>query len=195
MQKLNENDFKLVSLLVNSLKDNQTLNEGNIKKAFTIGLDKSKHAILKKILDSYLIPKIGNYNIFVAMYLNEFYPWAIHTDYPKGDNLPGYAVLIPLETINTHTVIFNEECKTDFEDYKKNNSKVENNCLYLAQTLLSHCNIRDLEYVSLKESVSWEEGKLIIWDRKLLHSSDNFMQNDIKNKRALVIFTTKDNIE
>lgn len=128
----------------------------------------------------------------VGMYLKEEIPWMIHTDYIKGDIKPKGAFLIPLCNENTHTVVFNEECLTTFDNYLKLNKKLEKNAKNLYNTLCSHETENHLEHVSLYAVYKWHPGSVIYWDRKLLHCSDNFLVNGVKEKTALVLFTNDD---
>jgi hypothetical protein len=139
---------------------------------------------LEKVLDKKL-------NLTHGMLLKEEIPWTIHTDYNKGDSDPGLAILLPLNTeeVNTHTVVFNEESTTTFNDFVLNNNKLETNAKDLYNNLCSHEDIDNLEYVSLLGAFKWIPGSVIYWDRKLLHCSDNFLQQGIKIKTGLVIFT------
>jgi len=186
---ITKTEFNRLLKFLDNIKT-ETLNTG-IPKAFTSGIDNRFYTYIKKILDPVLVDKIGDYKIHTAMFLREFSPWAIHTDYNKGDDNPGFAVLIPLETVESHTVIFNEICTDVFETFKKENKQIDNNARYLHETLLSHISIDDLKYVSVKAIEKWQERKLIIWDRNLLHTSDNFLKNNIKEKKAIVIFTSR----
>jgi hypothetical protein len=130
------------------------------------------------------------------MFLKEDVPWYIHTDYIKGDDDPGLALLIPLEVLpsfehTTHTLIFNEECKTTFTDFVNNTHLVENNASNIFDEHYSHGNVKELEHVSVKMICRWESGSVIYWDRTLLHASDNFLKNGVIEKRALVLFASK----
>lgn len=128
-----------------------------------------------------------------GMLLKEKTPWSIHTDYVKGDSDPNIAILIPLNTeeLNTHTVVFNEKCSDSFPQFILNNNKLEHNAKDLYNSLCSHETVDHLEYVSLLAAYKWIPGSMIYWDRRLLHSSDDFLKTGIKEKTALVIFTTK----
>lgn len=152
--------------------------------------DKNKK-VLYSILRNYLEPIIGNFNIDEAVLSIMYEPGDIHTDYQYVKNNPHYIILIPLETINAHTVIFNEECLDDFEDFKNQNNKPVNNCVDLYDNLLSNVSKEDLEYVSLSRIEKWTRGKLIMWDMKLLHTSDNFKSQGIEYKKSLIICTSK----
>jgi hypothetical protein len=167
------------------------------RRAYTNGID-DKHLLYPWVQKEIAQPIKNALNIdfkvTVAMHLKEFSPWGIHTDYDKGDSDPYLAFLIPLEIYGpveskTHTVIFNEECLDSFSIFKENNKKVENNATDLSNSLCSHCNKQDLEYVSLLQAVEWNIGDLIFWDQKLLHSSDNFLDSNIIEKQAIVIFS------
>jgi hypothetical protein len=157
-----------------------------------------------KILEKQVFNKIKSIldidtHIACGMYLKELIPWGIHTDYiHKFDfgRTPDFAFLIPLEIIGTgsmtNTVIFNEICTDSLINFIKNNKKLETNAKMWYNDHLSHVNQDILEYVSLKSVCAWEPGTVIYWDRKLLHSSDNFLKNSVVEKRALVLFTTKE---
>ena len=132
------------------------------------------------------------------MHLKEVVPWQIHTDYKRTydsdyQDPPGLAVLIPLKVVapesqTTHTIVFNECCETDFPDYVAHNPHLEVHAGNIHQEHCSHIAPENLKYVSLHGAYPWKPGSLIFWDRKLLHSSDNFLKNSITEKQALVLF-------
>lgn len=168
-----------------------TFNAGNYLNGFVptdLIFPYIKNRVIKK-LEQLLNEKI---NTTVGMLLKAEIPWNIHTDYLKGDQKPKGAFLIPLLTQNTHTVIFNEECLTNFPDFIEKNKKLENNAKSLYKTLCSHVTENELEYVSLLAAYKWYAGSVIFWDRKLLHCSDNFLKNGLTEKKALIIFTNDD---
>jgi hypothetical protein len=150
--------------------------------------------IKKRVLNKIQKHLQDELKLYHGMYLREFKPWEIHTDYKKNDTNPGLAVLIPLhvDPINTHTVIFNEECFDMFTLYMTHHDKLENNATDLHNTLMSHQPLEHLEYVSLMMAIPWNPGSVIYWDRKLLHSSDNFIAAGITEKHALVMFFQND---
>lgn len=169
-------------------------NSGNLFLAYTNGFESTDfiYPMIKRMVIEKLEQVIGKQlNLTHGMILKEQLPWEIHTDYVKGDNNPGMALLIPLitEEVNTHTVVFNEECITNFDQFILSNSKLENNAKDLYNNLCNHETIDRLEYVSLFGAYKWIPGSVIYWDRKLLHCSDNFLQNGLKIKIGLVLFT------
>lgn len=127
-----------------------------------------------------------------GMLLKGKIPWKIHNDFTYGVSSPDLTILIPLneQQINTHTVVFNEVCTSNFNDYKLKNAKLVTNAADIHGTLMSHVPSEDLEYVSLQGSYQWIPGSVIYWDRKLLHASDNFPKNNLTEKFALVLFTS-----
>ena len=180
---LNEKQQQIVDLLVNKYKDknDQSLTTA---KNFTNGLSQSDMNILEKCFEEYLV----NEKILIAMILVEFSPWVIHTDYCKGDDNPGKAMLIPWQTQKSSTLVFNEICTTVFENYPL----VENHVTHEQyEKYLSHCSWNDAQKVSVKEIFDWERGRAVTWDRTNLHSSDNFIKNGVDSKIALVIFTER----
>jgi hypothetical protein len=88
--------------------------------------------------------------------------------------------------------MFNEECTNDFTTYRAEHEKLEHNAVNLQQTLMSNESVEHLEYVSLLAAIPWSLGSVLYWDRRLLHSSDNFVANGILEKHALVMFFNND---
>jgi hypothetical protein len=127
------------------------------------------------------------------MFLEEFAPWTVHSDFFKNDNKPYYALLIPLkfDSKDTHTVVFNE--LGDKEEWKEK-LDVDKNYPYTTRELelLSHVNPAILTKLSLQRFYKWRTGELIAWDRNLLHASDNFLLGGLEQKTALVMFLNRD---
>lgn len=179
------------------LKLPDAFNSRGSARAYTNGFEST--SIIYPFIKSQVIGRIEKIldtpiNLTVGMMLKEFKPWLIHSDYKKNDTSPSLAILIPLHTeeIDTHTVMFNEHCVDDFSNFLQKNPKIENNACYLYKTLMSHETEDRLEHVSLFQSFKWHVGSVIYWDRKLLHSSDNFLAKGITEKRALVLFCHND---
>lgn len=164
--------------------------------AYTNGID-AQHKLYKHItqkLHSILDPWHNSqpWAITTAMLLKETKPWYVHTDYSKNDNNPALAFLIPLGWYGpsdslTHTVIFNEQSLTN-DDLDQLESKSPN-AQNLHQDLCSHISLAHLGKITVAKICPWKRGRLIYWDRKLLHCSDNFLNQNIVEKRAIVIFT------
>lgn len=176
----------------------RALNETGTKQAYTNGFRHSD--LIYPFVKSRVIDRVSKHlemplNLTVGMKLEEFEPWTIHTDYTKSDQCPGLAVLIPLNTkpLNTATVIFNEECTDNFSQYISTHSKQHNHAAHLHDTVMSHETRDHLEYVSLAMTAPWIPGSVIFWDRRLLHSSDNFLAQQVTVKTALVMFFNNDN--
>ena len=186
----------MIATALGKLKD--TPNEGtDMSYAYTNGFlpGDMVYPFFKKFVLERLEKLLGRkLQLTTGMYLKEQHPWKVHTDYIKGDHNPDLAILVPLNTepLATHTVVFNEQCKTNFDDFILNNSKLVNNARHLAKDLMSHELTERLEYISLLESYAWTPGSVIYWDRRLIHSSDNFPAAGIAEKHALVMFTNHD---
>lgn len=162
-------------------------------RAYTNGFNSTN--LIYPFIQKKVITKLENklnicLNLQVGMFLKETIPWNIHTDYLKGDKEPGLAILIPLHTqfIDTNTIIFNQECLDNFDNFKKENLKLTNNAKHLHNNLMSHEPLENLEYVSHLMTAPWTPGSFIFWDRKLLHASDNFLEKSVNEKQALVLF-------
>jgi hypothetical protein len=99
----------------------------------------SNYIILKedKALVSLLTDKISKvlftkFNIISLTRVKLFLPWDIHSDYYinecQNSYLPHYNFLVPLDDVDSRTVIFNQTTDNDpnFYSYKQHNRPVDN---------------------------------------------------------------------
>lgn len=185
--QLENNDLLTIDKIFRSVKD-KSLNWTS--KAHTTGVNSSLHPLITKVLGKYI--DISGQKIHTAMLLESFIPWSVHTDYDKGDSSPSIAVLIPLESIDAYTIVFDQEnLDNDLDSFVSCSKRLDDpTTLAESHTALSHVDPKLLPYLSIKTKARWNKGDLIIWDRKLLHCSDNYKQSGIDNKTAAVIFFT-----
>lgn len=57
------------------------------------------------------------------------------------------------------------------------------------QQFFSHLDYGELEGLTIDAIHHWKPGSLFMWDNTALHCADNFLKNNIKTKRSLMIFT------
>ena len=108
----------------------------------------------------------------------------LHTDYAirknhKEEELVGnpyYTLIIPHNDYDSHTVVFKEHADyNDFYMYKEKNDPIENHVNDEDwQKYCSHCWAEDQTYVTLDKACAWTQGKLLGFDRRRWHCSDNF---------------------
>lgn len=144
-------------------------------------------------------------------YTNERMPFGVHSDYyHKREHEPCIAILIPLsvdhgqgDISKSSTIVFNEtdtyfdsnigptakQYKTAWRDI--HNIVKENNASQIHETHLSHCDKDGLKYLTVQNILEWNRGDAIWWDEKNLHSSNDFIKNNIENKQFIVIHTYK----
>ena len=60
---------------------------------------------------------------------------------------------------------------------------------------LSHQPYEDCKSLEIDKVAETKIGSLIYWDRVRIHSSDNFMKNNVKSKTLLAFFTSKNRID
>lgn len=158
--------------------------------------DAPEAADIKQKLDEILVPIIGNYTSTVPTILDSQLPWAVHNDYilggPKSNLEPYVAVMIPLETVPTRTVFFDQHADyKDFARYKENHGPISDHVHHvLWKEVLSHCLEVDRYYLSIEKIYEWQRGDLVIFDRRQWHASDDY-RSKLKSKRAIIIFTDK----
>jgi len=108
----------------------------------------------------------------------------LHTDYAVKRNQqeqvlagdPYYTLIIPHQDYNSHTIVFKEQADyNNFYMYKERNKPIDN---YINnedwQKYCSHCWPEDQTYLTLDKACSWKKGKLLGFDRRRWHCSDNF---------------------
>lgn len=62
---------------------------------------------------------------------------------------------------------------------------------YYYKKYLSHQNIEDFYGLKFWKAVKWEVGDVIIWDRNIIHCSNNFLTSDVSSKIGLSIFLNR----
>jgi hypothetical protein len=200
-------DAELDSVLkyLSNLKTSEVFNYGN-------GIDESHHLyawFVKKCFNK--IQQVFGQDLRLARvtYLNDNTPIILHSDYYQMNSrgTPRLAMLIPISSNNdrtfknkVNTVIFNEE-DTFTESNKtvtkfwtpiawnKNKKVKDNNAMQYKEQYLSHLKDEDLECLTVGTVAEWKFGSIIYWDERLLHTSDNFLKNNINSKQALVLHT------
>jgi hypothetical protein len=139
-------------------------------------------------------------NLTVGMHLITRDPFGIHSDAPgKGDNGSGIAYLVPLEMVRndsakptSSTIIFDQVWTdtTSIEDYIASGpDKVATPATDVWHMLSEKCDPAWAPYLSVKLVAEWQIGSVIVWDRRLLHASDDFLAAGLIEKSALVLFT------
>jgi hypothetical protein len=131
-------------------------------------------------------------------------PFGIHSDFDgKGDSGYGTAFLIPLYQYQLDNAITNKSCTIMFDQYweKTQNmrdylatspEKPKNNADHIWEEHCDHNPREWMEYLSVKLIAPWIPGSVIVWDRELFHTSDNFLKKGIFEKSALVLFTSSE---
>ena len=124
-----------------------------------------------------------------AFRLNSPIPCQIHSDYyySERDVDPSIVMLIPFQS-DSSTVVFNQGLVKDFKDFKAENEPLADNGIDPVRDGLTHIDPANLAYVSIKSIEKWEEGKIITFDRKLLHCSDDFKRSGVDRKVAAVLW-------
>lgn len=56
---------------------------------------------------------------------------------------------------------------------------------------MTHQPYNDLTGLEIDKAIEWKIGSLVYWDRCRIHSSDNFLKNNVLYKTPLAMFTSK----
>ena len=127
-------------------------------------------------------------------------PYKLHTDYAQNKMFkklkPAYTFIIPLETVNTNTVVFNQT--STIKDFDKYVAEEHPPTIPLADrisqefidTYLSHIQPSAFEYLTYREMFKWKKGSINMCDRQFFHTSDNYMKNGLSEKSAFIFWTS-----
>lgn len=149
-----------------------------------------------KIIGTKLDCLFQDYAVVECVYQELFLPWDIHADYdrPTKFKSPWYSVLIPLESYDSNTIIFDQIAEyNDFWKYKQI-SKPANNPIDLDfwNNHLGFCWDDDRQYLSVRHvSKPWSAGNILCFPRNLLHSSDAFHKKILGPKCFIQILLDK----
>ena len=82
---------------------------------------------------------------------------------------------------------FNIRTDKHIVDNKKFNKKDYEN-------YMSHQPYEDCTSLKIDKVIPWKIGSLAYWDRTRIHSSDNFLKNNVLSKTLIALFTSKNKI-
>ena len=147
------------------------------------------------------IDKLPNEILFIKI-LDATTPGGPHADtslpipLPVDYVIPNFArtFIIPIETTNTNTLVFNESIPIgeDTIGYISNTMpRLSNNSISKEtyEKYLTHCSKNWCEKLSIDVVFPWIAGDILIFDRNKLHCSDNYITNELSNKKGFVIWS------
>jgi hypothetical protein len=125
--------------------------------------------------------------IEVGYLLHSFIPYNIHDDtnyiyYREGEE-PYYVFIIPMETVDAKTILFNETSTSEPPKVALDQ--------YTHDKYLSHCDRSRTERLSIRNIFDWEAGSVFMFDIRLLHCSDNYLQNSISEKKCITLMSKR----
>jgi hypothetical protein len=135
--------------------------------------------------------------------LDSLKPYPLHGDAydekEKATYLPAgvdyaWTFIIPLDTYDANTVIFNEKSPDlkNMEDWinLKNPPKKHSITDEVYNEYLTHCDRMTCEHLSIEEIFPWNKGSINGTDRRRIHCSDDYISTGLTGKRALVAWST-----
>jgi len=150
------------------------------------------------ILLNGLIEKLPNEILFIKI-LDATIPGGPHSDTylpPNPVTIPKFArtFIIPFEDTNTNTVLFNEALPIGEDMFHHiNNVLAKATSSIITEEIhskyLTHCSLEMCEKLSLDVIFPWIAGDMLIFDRTKLHCSDNYVVNNLENKKGFVIWS------
>lgn len=151
---------------------------------------------IRNTLTTALEPVIGPFVSVKSHILDSRLPWDVHNDYviecSQSQLVPYCVVMIPLDTTPAKTVLFKQGAEyKEFGRYKDEHPPIPDHVPHEAWNgMLGHCRVKDRFWLSIDQVYDWQQGDLVVFDRRQWHSSDNFVSNGLDNKRAIILFTS-----
>lgn len=132
--------------------------------------------------------------------LDSYVPYGIHSD-SEQPNLqlapePAWTLIIPFDDVNSKTYQFHQRSaeKSPWEWVKNNNIKPFTEYSISREMWESEfAPLTDYElfrYLSVESAFEWKRGSMFAADRFRFHCSDNYYNRGIKNKRAIIMWTS-----
>jgi hypothetical protein len=191
---------ELTNICYNFFFNKTHLNKKNAETRLTTWFVETEQIILKNIYE-----KLGNdVEVFDAHLLDSVTPYGIHTDgiygqFGVGEKYyAGYTCVIPLEDTNSNTIIFDQyfdETKSYADWIKKNDPPMLCSIdeiiwkKYFEGKYFTDFDKHAMKYMSIETIFPWEKGALMAASRYKFHTSDDFTKNNVKHKRAIVLWT------
>jgi len=136
----------------------------------------------------------------VGHILDSTTPYGIHTDVmsnfdPEGPLDPAWTFLIPLENVDSHTIVFNEQCyETKSVSEWASRYQIEPKNIITEeeyQKYFSHACRNEISYLSMECVFPWQgnRGTLLAADRRKFHVSDNYKITGLQGKKAIIMWT------
>lgn len=170
-------------------------NQGTVANLIHWEWDDPAAEYLRDTLNAALLPIIGPFVSIRSHILDSRLPWDVHNDYAidcrPNDLVPYCVVMIPLETTPAKTIFFNQSAEyKDFSHYKETNPPIPDHVPHEQWNgMLSHCWVKDRFWLNIDRVYDWQQGDLVIFDRRQWHASDDY-RNRIQSKRAILLFTS-----
>jgi hypothetical protein len=95
--------------------------------------------------------------------------------------------------VDSHTIVFNEQDEVKVpEAYFKKTTPFDKHTINQEtyQKYFSHVPYDSFRWLSIEDIFKWEKGSLFAASRFKFHTSDNFLANGVKNKRAIIAWTS-----
>jgi hypothetical protein len=123
-------------------------------------------------------------------------PYRTHIDGIYGeygiddDHYGAYTVVIPLETVDSNTVIFNEwyTNSKNIDEYIQTSDPIDSIDDETYEKYLSYEVREKMRYLSIETVFPWKIGSLLATSRYKWHCSDNYLKNGIASKTAVIMW-------
>jgi len=159
-----------------------------------------KNSSIKNILQPKFDKEFGkDLHIQQIHIFDSFDPYKIHSDVDSAGDVvkeapnPAWTLIIPLFDVLSHTIVFNEQSEIKSpEHYMKTHKPYDKPTIDYNTYVkyFSHTPYSYYDWLSIEDIFQWKKGACFAASRFKFHTSDNFLAHGIKNKRALIAWTS-----
>jgi len=158
------------------------------------------HNCIYNLLQSKFTKEFGTELYIQQIHIfDAFDPYSVHSDVDSGGRIlphapvPAWTFIIPLFDVNSHTIVFNQESEIKdpevyFKDNKRSDAMLISNEEY--DKYFTHIPHSYFHWLTIEDIFQWKKGSLFAASRYKFHTSDNFLANGVKNKSALIAWTS-----
>lgn len=181
--------------------DYHPLHGNYVCRFFKIHTDKPEFKTIADILIPKIHKEFGDDLIIESSHiLYSYQPYGTHSDVMSGaydpdiPTVPAWTFVIPLEDYDSNTIMFDQispDIKVVREWIQKTNPPMLDTITdeFYAE-YLSHTDREEARYLSVEAVFPWVKGSNFAASRSKFHTSDNYLNRGIREKVAIIIWTS-----
>lgn len=133
--------------------------------------------------------------------LDSYVPYGMHTDAEQANlelaPVPAWTLIIPFDDYDSSTYVFDQRSnlKEPWDWIQQTNQEPGEYSITHEQWQKDFAPFSDYElfrYLTVESEFKWRKGSMFAADRFRFHTSDNYLNHGLRNKRALILWTSQE---